>query len=160
MNNRIEPNSFKHALAKFTTGVTIISTTHQDQYYGFTANSFTSVSLSPPLVSFCHSKDAGSLEAFSKTDVFGVSILSNDQADISKHFATKMDGKFAGIDYHISDITNVPLIDGAICLLQCRKTNVFEAGDHFIFIGEVIDIFVNDNKEPIVYYNKQYKTIL
>lgn len=155
----VRSKEFKEAVGKFPTGVAIISTVDNGDLWGFTANSFVSVSLSPPLVSFCLDKESGSFAAFSRAEYFAVSILAGNQADIAKHFAHKSSNKFVNIDYKIVDFSGVPLITGAICFIECQKYNQFECGDHFIFIGKVMKTKVNSKKSPLLYFAKSYQEV-
>lgn len=150
---------FKKAVGKFPTGVTVISTNHGGKLWGFTANSFVSVSLDPQLVSFSLSKKAGSFEAFSSAEYFAVNILASDQAEISKHFAHKSADKFANARYKLSAEKALPLIEGAVCYIQCSKFKQFECGDHFMFIGEVIKAETDEAKSPLVYFAKSYREL-
>lgn len=150
---------FKAAVGKFPTGVVVASANYDDGLYGFTANSFVSVSLSPHLISFCLSKKSRSFEAFNNTSSFAVSILSGDQEEISKHFATAITNKFDGIDYKIGSVSKSPLIMGAVCFIECKKYTQFECGDHFIFVGQVIKTEIDNSKSPLLYFAKSYQEI-
>jgi 3-hydroxy-9,10-secoandrosta-1,3,5(10)-triene-9,17-dione monooxygenase reductase component len=152
----VQIEEFKAAVGKFPTGVAVVSTKFQDQLCGFTSNTFTSVSLEPSLVSFCLDKKAGSIGAFLRSDHFGISILSADQVDISKHFASKIIDKFDGINYKIASATGVPLINEAVCTIECIKYQQIECGDHYIFIGEVKKTSIDNTKAPLIYFAKSY----
>lgn len=155
----MQNEEFKEAVGKFPTGVAVISTAHDDKLWGFTANSFVSVSLNPPLISFCRKKESGSFEAFNASSHFTINILASDQAEISKHFAQSMQDKFKDIDYEISNLTGSPLIKGAVCFIECTKYKQFECGDHVIFVGEVIKTKINQDKNSLIYFSKSYKEI-
>lgn len=155
----MQSEEFKKAVGCFPTGVSVISTAHRDKLWGFTANSFVSVSLDPPLISFCLSKGSRSFTAFKEVKNFGVSILSNDQGDIAKNFAQKKVDKFSNVNYIISELSKSPLIVGATCFLECAKYEQFSCGDHDIFIGKVISTKIDDSKSPIVYFAKSYLKI-
>jgi len=155
----VQNEIFKEAVGKFPTGITVISTTYGDKLWGFTANSFTSVSLSPSLISFCLNKEAGSFEAFKATDNFGISILSANQADISRHFATHIEDKFTDINHKIGAVYGAPLISGAVAFIECEKYNAFECGDHFIFVGKAVATKVDRAKSPLLYFAKSYLNI-
>ena len=150
---------FKEAVGRFLTGITIITTSHGGKLCGFTANSFTSVSLSPMLVSFCLNKESGSFDAFKATKHFSINILAEDQAEISRHFAKSGDNKFSEVNYEISSITGTPLISEAASFIECEKYNEFECGDHFIFIGKAIVTKVDKTKSPLLYFEKSYFSI-
>ncbi len=152
----MQSEEFKAAVGKFPTGVTVISTFYDDQLWGFTANSFTSVSLEPRLISFCLNKGAGSFGVFREVSHFAVSILSNDQADLSTHFASQIPNKFESVEYKIGEYSNAPLLNGAVSFVECKKYDQFECGDHFIFVGEVGNIFIDETKSPLLYFAKSY----
>lgn len=157
--SRVEISEFKTSVGKYPTGVTIISTKYQDSLFGFTANSFTSVSLSPSLVSFCLSNTSGSIEAFKKGHNFGVSILAFDQSDLSTHFASRHKDKFRNVNHFIGEVSDCPLIFDAVCWIECSKYRQIECGDHYIFIGEVKGSQILNNKSPLIYFGKAYREI-
>ena len=150
---------FKEAVGEFPTGITVISTCYDKKLWGFTANSFVSVSLTPPLVSFCLNKESRSFDAFHKTEYFAINILASDQASTSKHFAHKGVDKFLNIQHELSNLFGNPLISGAICFIECQKYKQFECGDHVIFVGEVVRTQINQSKSPLLYFAKSYKEI-
>lgn len=150
---------FKAAVGKFPTGVTVISANHANQLVGFTANSFTSVSLNPQLVSFCLNKEAGSFKALSLEQYFAVNILADDQEEISQNFASRKENKFKDIEYELSKLSSAPIISGSISSLECKKYDQIDCGDHDIFIGEVINITINEEKSPLLYFARSYMKI-
>jgi len=152
-------DDFKAAVGKFPTGVTIISTSHNDKLWGFTANSFTSVSLEPRLISFCLNKSAGSFEVFTQTSHFAISILSNHQSELSTHFASKQTDKFASVYYTIGEFSKAPLLNGAVAFIECKKYAQFECGDHDIFVGEVKKVSIDEAKSPLLYFAKSYTEV-
>ncbi len=157
MASIVNSKQFKQALSTLATGVTVITTLYNNKLFGFTADSFTSVSLLPPLVSFCLDKKSFSISAFAGSECFAVSILAENQEDISRHFSKFNTDKFAGISYDLGQITNCPLIEGAVCHIECNKFSQYEAGDHVILIGEVISTMVNSNVKPLVHCLRQYR---
>jgi flavin reductase (DIM6/NTAB) family NADH-FMN oxidoreductase RutF len=159
MASKVKEDDFKKAMSHFPTGVTVITTSYDDKLFGFTANSFTSVSLKPPLVSFCLDKKSFSNHSFSNSEKFAVSILTENQIDISKHFSMHHLEKFLNIPYEIGEYTSCPLIDGAICHIECRKVTSYEAGDHLIFIGEVVNTAIKNNLKPLLYFLKSYQEL-
>lgn len=150
---------FKEAVGKFPTGVTVVSTFAKENLWGFTANSFVSVSLDPSLVSFCLDKKSGSFHAFNEANYFAINILSTDQEHLARHFAQKGSDKFANIDHKITAISKNPQIAGVLCFIECKKYKQFECGDHVIFIGEVMTTHIDNTKSPLVYFAKSYKKI-
>jgi flavin reductase (DIM6/NTAB) family NADH-FMN oxidoreductase RutF len=155
----IHVEEFKKAVGKFPTGVCVITTAVDGLLWGFTANSFVSVSLAPPLVSFCLNKEAGSFGAFIRSKYFLVNILASDQQKIAEHFAYSLPDKFANIDYQLALESKLPFIAGAASFIECKEFKKIECGDHFIFVGEVVKINVDENKSPLLYFAKSYREI-
>ncbi len=156
---RIE--EFKAAVGKYPTGVTVISTKYNNKFYGFTANSFTSVSLDPALISFCLNVKASSFDAFFKTKNFAINILSTNQADIAIRFASSATNKFQNIDF-IENSSNTPLISNVLSSIECENYKCIECGDHYIFIGKVLKVQINSEvsiKDPLIYYGKSYREL-
>jgi flavin reductase (DIM6/NTAB) family NADH-FMN oxidoreductase RutF len=132
-----DARDFRNALGSFATGVTIITTrSRQGLLYGMTANSFTSVSLTPPLVLWSASLFAQSLAAFQEGSHFVVNILAYDQIPLSQKFARTHDDKFAEIDHLITEC-GAPALIGAAAHFECRNEYRHYGGDHIIFIGHV-----------------------
>jgi flavin reductase (DIM6/NTAB) family NADH-FMN oxidoreductase RutF/pimeloyl-ACP methyl ester carboxylesterase len=133
-----DPLAFRKALGAFLTGVTVVATLQDDgEPRGFTANSFTSVSLDPPLVLICIAKTASSYPVFSSADHFSINILAEAQADLSSLFATKSADKFSRAKWRKGS-TGSPILSDVAAWFECRRHDVIEAGDHVILIGEVI----------------------
>ncbi|QGZ64770.1 flavin reductase family protein [Paraburkholderia acidisoli] len=156
---RIEPAfdaaEFRRALGAFVTGVTVVTTIQPDGTpRGFTANSFTSVSLDPPLILVCIAKTAASHDVFSVTDHFAVSVLAEDQKSVSGVFASKSPDKFAQVAWR-ARATGAPVMDGAAATFDCRTHEVVEAGDHVILIGRVVD-FAHSHSSPLGYCRGAY----
>ncbi|HEX4766149.1 MAG TPA: alpha/beta fold hydrolase [Lichenihabitans sp.] len=134
----LDPKSFRKALGSFLTGVTVVATLQEDgEPRGFTANSFTSVSLDPPLVLICIAKTASSFPVFSGAGHFSVNILAEHQAPVSSLFATKAADKFARASWRRGPAGS-PILEGVAAWFDCRRHDVVEAGDHIILIGEVL----------------------
>jgi flavin reductase (DIM6/NTAB) family NADH-FMN oxidoreductase RutF/pimeloyl-ACP methyl ester carboxylesterase len=130
--------AFRSALGSFLTGVTVVATLQDNgEPRGFTANSFTSVSLDPPLVLICIARTASSYPVFSCADHFSINILAETQADVSSIFATKNADKFAKVTWHQGP-SGSPILDKVAAWFDCRRHEVVEAGDHIILIGEVL----------------------
>jgi flavin reductase (DIM6/NTAB) family NADH-FMN oxidoreductase RutF len=153
----IDDAQFKEAMSRFASGVTVVTTEHEGVLFGMTVASFASLSLHPPLVLVCVAKAAKSHEAIRETGKFGVSILAFSQAELSGRFASKTEDKFAGVSYHRGE-NGVPLLDGAICTLECRVHEQFVSGDHSIFVGEVLEAEVSEGA-PLAYYRSAYREI-
>lgn len=155
--NGIDRISFRKALGSFVTGVTIVATRQADgQPRGFTANSFTSVSLDPPLVLVCISRTAASHGVFVTAPHFSVSILAENQAELSSLFASKASDKFERAEYREGPAGS-PIVAGAAAWFDCRTHNVIDGGDHVILIGKVIG-FDHTPANPLGYYRGAHVT--
>ncbi|MBF8191772.1 flavin reductase family protein [Nonomuraea sp. K274] len=158
---RFAAGDYRHALGQYPTGVTVITARGPDGgKIGVTANSFTSVSLDPPLVSWCPSKTASSLPELENATYFAVNVLAADQHHLSRRFATsaqEVRDKFEGVAIR-AGIGGLPLIEGAVARFQCRTVRRVEAGDHVIFIGEVQNYDANGG-EPLVFHSGTYHIV-
>ncbi|MEM6722475.1 MAG: flavin reductase family protein [Bacteroidota bacterium] len=156
----IDSKSFRKVLGQFPTGVTIITSKLGEQTYGFTANSFTSVSLDPPLVLFCMNKDSEGYPLISESKVFAVNLLSREQEELSNRFANPsmdMDQRYEGLDFQSAQ-TGCPILPGTLGFLDCRLHQLLDGGDHWILIGEVIDIEAQDG-DPLLYFQGRYASV-
>jgi flavin reductase (DIM6/NTAB) family NADH-FMN oxidoreductase RutF/pimeloyl-ACP methyl ester carboxylesterase len=148
---------FRRALGSFLTGVTIVTTIGAEgEPRGFTANSFTSVSLEPPLVLVCIAKKALGHQAFSTSRGFAINILSEDQKAASGIFASKAPDKFASVAWQPGQTGN-PVIDGSVAVFDCDMEQLVDAGDHSILIGRVHD-FTHNGAQPLGYCRGAYVT--
>ena len=137
MAEEIDPRAFRDAAGQFATGVTVITTVDGGGVpVGFTANSFTSVSLDPPMILFCLGKTSESLPAFAAAAGFAVHILSARQLEVSIRFASKGIDRFEGLDW-TPGVHGVPVIDGSLAVFECSSTHAYDGGDHVIFVGTV-----------------------
>ena len=135
--DRIDPKAFRNALGCFATGVTIITAASESgRKAGLTVNSFSSVSLNPPLVLWSLAMHAPSLPVFQDASHFAVHVLGRDQEELAMHFARSSDDKFAGMAIS-PGLGDAPLLEGAIARFQCRNSYRYYGGDHIIFVGEV-----------------------
>jgi crotonobetainyl-CoA:carnitine CoA-transferase CaiB-like acyl-CoA transferase len=147
--------ALRNAFGRFATGVTVVTTRQPDGTpRGFTANSFTSVSLDPPLLLVCIAKAALSCDTFASADHFAVNILADTQKDVSGLFASQSADKFAQAKWQ-GDAQNVPLIDGSLASFSCARHRLVDAGDHLILIGRVLDFQTSDGA-PLGYYKGGY----
>jgi len=145
---------FRNVLGTFLTGVTVVTTTGTEGPRGFTANSFTSVSLDPPLVLICISRFARSYDLFAQAETYSINILSEAQKDVSSIFATSAADKFERVRWSQGE-NGAPSIEGVTALLECRRRDVFDAGDHVILLGEVTG-FSHTPQNPLGYYRGGY----
>lgn len=145
----------RDAFARWASGVAVVTTADAEgRYRGFTASSFSSVSLAPPLVLVCLDRGAECLEAFARSDGFAVHVLRRDQRDLAARFARRGGDKFAGTRVSLS-ADGVPLLPLGLARLECRTERRVPAGDHVILIGEVRRAEAADG-EPLLYYRRGY----
>lgn len=153
----IDPREFRNAIGCFATGITVITTIDEDgRPIGLTANSFTSLSLDPPMVLFCLDRTVTSFDRFRKDSPFNVNILGADQEDISTRFAKSGEEKWNGFAF-TAGLNSCPLLPGSIASFECRTVDLFVGGDHVIVTGEVTCMATAEgDPEPILYYRGQY----
>jgi flavin reductase (DIM6/NTAB) family NADH-FMN oxidoreductase RutF/DNA-binding MarR family transcriptional regulator len=153
--NKFETSEFRQALGTFATGVAVITaTTENGEPAGVTANSFTSVSLDPPLILWCLASASDSLKIFKDATHFAVNILASDQKNMSTHFAKRMENKFAKIPF-VAGLGGAPLLDNCMTQLQCSSKEKYEVGDHWVFVGEV-EKFESTSKEALLFHLGSY----
>ena len=154
----IDPRQLRDAFGRFATGVTVLTARQADGTpRGFTANSFTSVSLDPPLLLVCLAKTAHSCETFMQADHFGVNILGQDQQALSALFASREIDKFQRCAWH-EGAGGVPLLDGSLAQFVCVPDRLVDAGDHLVLIGRVVE-FVTGEGAPLGYYRGRYFSV-
>lgn len=153
---------FRDTVGAFATGVTVITTRGEEHAYGMTANAFSSVSLDPPLVLVCTIARSEGSEHLRSNGVFAVNILGTDQEPLSRYFASKERprGRDAFADVaHRAATSGSPILEGALAYLDCRLHAEHEAGDHDIFIGEVLEIGSREHSEPLIFHRGQYRLL-
>ncbi len=149
-----DARDLRSAFSQYATGITVVTAQGSDAPIGMTANSFTSVSMDPPLVLWCPGKNSPSTAQFKAASHFAINVLARDQHDLSRQFATPADDKFAGVEIELGR-GNVPLIKGALARFQCRTVNTYDAGDHLIMVGE-IEAYDASDGEPLVFHSGRY----
>lgn len=157
MSVPFDPAQFRRACARFATGITVSTALAADGTpHGFTANSFTSVSMEPPLVLICVDHRANVLRHFEQASHFGINILAEDQEALSVRFAGRGLDRFGGIAWRPGQ-TGVPLLDGALARFECVTKQKIVAGDHTIILGEVLHAEWQEGA-PLLYYASAYHT--
>ncbi|WP_426807831.1 flavin reductase family protein [Pseudomonas sp. WOUb67] len=153
----IEPLSFREALGHYASGITVITSLIDGNPIGFTCQSFYSVSMNPPLVSFSVMSSSASYPGIRSAGRFAVNILSGEQVGVSNRFARKGTDKWQGVDWQVSPLGN-PVIAGSLHWLDCEIYAEHVAGDHLIVVGEVKALNVQDAvaTQPLLYFKGQY----
>ena len=149
---------FRASLAMFATGVTIVTArTASGELIGLTANSFNSVSLSPPLVLWSLSQAASSMAAFSAGSHYAINILAADQKDLAERFASKRADRWDGVAF-TDGVAGAPLLVGAAASFECFNRSRYQEGDHVIFVGEVEHCTHSAGAAPLLYHGGKFYT--
>lgn len=155
----VDPMTLRQALGAFATGVTIVTSRTQDGApIGLTANSFTSVSLDPPLILFCLDKRAGSLPVFEASDCFAINVLHIGQQDASNLFMSKTEDRWRSTAWETWD-TGAPILQDAMACFECEKHSAFDGGDHRIFVGRVKRVWFDPARDPLLYFQGRYRRV-
>lgn len=158
MSSVVDAVSFRRACSRFATGITIATVLDPDGGpQGFTANSFTSVSVDPALILLCIDRRANVLPHFQAAGHFAINVLRVEQKELSMRFAARGEDRFRGVDWR-AGTGGVPLLDGALAQFECERRAVWEAGDHLVFLGEVVAARY-DEGAPLLYYASEYREL-
>jgi flavin reductase (DIM6/NTAB) family NADH-FMN oxidoreductase RutF len=154
----LDTKTFRDACSLFASGVTVATVRAIDgSLHGLTVSSFTPVSIEPPLILICIDHGCPFLQYFRACAYFAVNVLAESQRDISVTFACKDEGRFEGVEWSESP-NGVPLLQGSIATFECQLAAVIEAGDHAIFLGEVVNAECHGG-QPLLYFNREYRAL-
>ena len=154
----IHPDQFRHGLAQFASGVTVVTTRDAaGQPLGLTVSAFCSVSLQPPLVLACIDHRSETQAAFRASGLFAVSVLAEDQEELSRRFALSGPEKFADLGL-VEGRLGLPLVPDALAHLECRVVAAHEAGDHTLYVGEIVSLSVRPGR-PLLYHQGLYRRL-
>jgi flavin reductase (DIM6/NTAB) family NADH-FMN oxidoreductase RutF len=146
---------FRQALGHFATGVTIITASGGDGPVGLAVNSFTSVSLDPPLVAFCAAHSSSTWPHIHAAGHFCVNVMAEDQEDVCRLFATKGADRFGSVGWRKAE-TGAPILDGVLAWIDCEIDAEHDAGDHTIVVGRVIGLDTETERKPLVFFRGGY----
>jgi 3-hydroxy-9,10-secoandrosta-1,3,5(10)-triene-9,17-dione monooxygenase reductase component len=149
--------AYRDVLGQYASGVTVVTTVLEGVPVGMTCQSFTSVSLDPPLVAFLPMKTSRAFAAIRKSRRFCVNFLAAEQADVSNTFASLADDKFADVTWAPTS-NGMPLIEGTVGWVDCTVQDVHEAGDHYLVIGRVEDLGNGAADKPLLFHRGRYRT--
>lgn len=150
-----DPRDLRNAFSQFATGVTVVTTVTPDgERIGVTANSFTSLSMDPPLVLWCPGRHLKSLPAFEQATHFAINVLASDQHHLSGKFARGSSDKFDGVAVR-EGVAGIPVLEGTLATFECRTVARHEAGDHVIYVGEV-QRYAHAAADPLVFHGGSY----
>ena len=154
------PEDFRAALGQFTTGVTIVTARDPDgRLIGLTANSFNSVSLSPPLVLWSLARQSSSMPGFLAASHYAINVLAADQRLLAERFARKGIDRFEGTPWR-PGLTGAPVIEGAVAVFECSHRSQHDEGDHLIFVGQVEHCRRRLGAAPLVFHGGRFFTDL
>lgn len=149
---------YRQTCARFATGITVVTVIDEHGHpHGMTVNSFSSVSLDPPLVLVSIDLRNALLGHFLSTRFFAINILAEDQQHLSRRFSSPSENRFHGVTWRLGE-TGVPLLEGVLAQLECAVSQTFEAGDHTVLVGEVRFAGYSDGR-PLVYFGSEYQNL-
>jgi len=158
-SGRPDPHDYRHAMARYATGVSVVATSRDGVRYGMTVNSLASVSLDPTLILFCCERDSSLHDPLMDAGVWGVSVLSAAQQPVAAWFATRgIPGvdQFNDQDVRAGALTGAPLLNDALAWFECRTWATYDGGDHTIVVGEVVNLGCGDDPPGLLYFRSQY----
>jgi flavin reductase (DIM6/NTAB) family NADH-FMN oxidoreductase RutF len=154
-----DPRTLRDALGCFATGVTVVTClTGNDTPAGLTVNSFTSVSLDPPLLLVCLAKVAASAAALTAASHFAVNVLQTGQQPASIRFATRDEDRFGTTPWACGE-AGAPILKDSLGVFECRRHAVHDGGDHHILIGEVVKASFDASLDPLLYFRGRYRRL-
>ncbi|MBA3759820.1 MAG: flavin reductase family protein [Gemmatimonadales bacterium] len=156
--SEVDPFQYRQLLGHFATGVTILTTmTPEGKPLGMTANSLSSVSLSPPLISVCVDREADMHPVILRASEFVVNVLASDQEALARRFSDKYEDRFDGVGYRLNP-EGLILLDGVLAHVVCRRQETYPGGDHTIVLGRVIGGTTRE-RHPLLYYRGGYAAL-
>ena len=156
-NPVLDDAEFRQVMGRFATGVAVITASDEGEPVGLTIQSFTSLSMEPPLVCFAPGKSSATWTRIQNAGVFCVNILADDQEALCRAFATSGADKFAGVSFEESPVTRSPLLQGALAWVDCVIDAIHDAGDHDLCIGRVRALGVTESTAgPLLYYRSGF----
>jgi 3-hydroxy-9,10-secoandrosta-1,3,5(10)-triene-9,17-dione monooxygenase reductase component len=147
---------FRSVLGHFATGVTIITAVDDGEPVGMAANSFTSLSLDPPLILFCVAHESSTWPRIERAGTFAVNILGEGHEELSRLFATRGADRFGATPWH-TGVSGAPVLEEAIGYVDCRFEAEYPGGDHKIIVGRVLDLDVREGARPLLFYRGGYE---
>jgi len=155
VDSRIDPNEFRSVLGNFATGLTIVTAMTDDGPVGFTCQSFSSLSLDPPLVLLCVSNTSSTWPRIRADGRFCINVLAAHQHQLSTKFARSRSDKFSGVDFRLSP-NGSPTLPGAAAWIECQLEAEHEGGDHTIVVGAVLNLGANEGADPLLFHRGRY----
>ncbi len=153
-----DPRELRNALGRFATGIAVVMAGDDEGLMGVTVNSFSAVSLDPPLILFCMARTLNSLARLEQVKAYSVNILLESQQELSNRFARAGEDKFAGTDWHPGR-SGAPRLTAAHATFECVPYAHYDGGDHIIFVGRVVHMHAEGDDAPLLYYRGRYRLL-
>ena len=151
----VDPRVMRDVLGHFASGVTVVTAMEPEGPIGFTCQSFSSLSLDPPLIAFCPSRTSTTWPRLREVGRFCVNVLAEDQSDLSQAFARSGTDKYAGVAWAPSP-QGSPMLDGVVAWIDSEVWAEYEGGDHTIVVGRVVDLSADESRSPLVFHRGSY----
>jgi len=153
-----DPRTLRDALGCFATGVTVVTCLCDDEPAGITVNSFTSVSLDPPLLLVCLHKEAAAAASLTRADCFAVNVLQREQQPASITFSTRVEDRFGAMAWSCGE-AGAPILEESLCVFECERFAVHDGGDHHILIGKVVKASFDAALDPLLFFRGSYRRL-
>jgi flavin reductase (DIM6/NTAB) family NADH-FMN oxidoreductase RutF len=153
-----DPRTLRDALGCFATGVTVVTCLSEGEPAGLTVNSFTSVSLDPPLLLVCLAKSATSAPALVGAESFAINVLQTEQRPASITFSTRVEDRFGSTPWSQGE-AGAPILKDSLCVFECERYAVYDGGDHHILVGKVAKASFDAALDPLLYFRGKYRRL-
>ena len=155
-----DPRTLRDALGCFATGVTVVTCFDEgNEPFGITANSFTSVSLDPPLLLVCIHKHAACAAALARANHFAINVLQTEQQPASIRFSSRAEDRFGVNDWSRGEF-GTPVLQESLGVFECERFAIYDGGDHDILVGQVMKARFNPDLDPLLYFRGRYRRLL
>lgn len=155
MRSSKDIENYKEVLGQFCTGITVITSLHGDDPVGFTCQSFTALSMQPPMILLCSQKNSRSWPRIREVGTFVVNVMAANQRWVSDSFAQSGADKFSGVEWSVTS-QGLPAIEGSLAWIECEVTEEIDAGDHTIVIGGIQGFGLGKAGEPLLFHRGKY----
>jgi flavin reductase (DIM6/NTAB) family NADH-FMN oxidoreductase RutF len=153
-----DPRTLRDALGCFATGVTVVTCLLEGEPSGLTVNSFTSVSLEPPLLLVCVHKKAATAAALTTAPCFAINVLQTGQQPASISFSTRAGDRFEGTPWSCGE-GGAPILKDSLCVFECERYAVYDGGDHHILVGQVVKASFDASLDPLLFFRGKYRRL-
>lgn len=158
LDARFDPRELRNALGRFATGIAVVMASDEEGLMGVTVNSFSAVSLDPPLILFCMARSLNSLARLEKVTAYSVNILLESQEEVSNRFAKAGEDKFSSTQWEAGP-SGAPRLVPAHACFECVPYAHYDGGDHVIFVGRVVHMHAEGEEGPLLYYRGRYRLL-